>query len=157
VEKRKLLPLPGLELRPLGRPARSQSLYLLSRLRLIIVIFLIGVLFSREDKSDTLLRKVCGFLSNYTALEPGSTVHSQRIWKLDITPYWSEHLWVATLVEGNGSMRLQISQQHPGAQCGKKHIHHRQQCYTLPAIGPVIVLKCHQYKCKVNFNSSHIC
>jgi hypothetical protein len=29
VEKRKLLILPGLELRPLGRPARSQSLYLL--------------------------------------------------------------------------------------------------------------------------------
>jgi hypothetical protein len=27
VEKRKLLTLPGLELRPLGRPARSQSLY----------------------------------------------------------------------------------------------------------------------------------
>jgi hypothetical protein len=31
VEKRKFLTLPGLELRPLGRPARSQSLY---RLRL---------------------------------------------------------------------------------------------------------------------------
>jgi hypothetical protein len=29
VEKRKFLILPGLELRPLGRPARSQSLYLL--------------------------------------------------------------------------------------------------------------------------------
>jgi hypothetical protein len=28
-EKRKFLTLPGLELRPLGRPARSQSLYLL--------------------------------------------------------------------------------------------------------------------------------
>jgi hypothetical protein len=27
VEKRKLLTLPGLELQPLGRPARSQSLY----------------------------------------------------------------------------------------------------------------------------------
>jgi hypothetical protein len=27
VEKRKFLPLPGLELRPLSRPARSQSLY----------------------------------------------------------------------------------------------------------------------------------
>jgi hypothetical protein len=27
VEKRKFLTLPGLELRPLGRPARSQSLY----------------------------------------------------------------------------------------------------------------------------------
>jgi hypothetical protein len=27
VERRKILPLPGLELRPLGRPARSQSLY----------------------------------------------------------------------------------------------------------------------------------
>jgi hypothetical protein len=32
VEKKKLLTLPGLELRPLGRPARSQSLY---RLRYI--------------------------------------------------------------------------------------------------------------------------
>jgi hypothetical protein len=30
VEKRKFLPLPGLELRPLGRPARSQSRYRLS-------------------------------------------------------------------------------------------------------------------------------
>jgi hypothetical protein len=30
VEKRKSLTLPGLELRPLGRPARSQSLYRLS-------------------------------------------------------------------------------------------------------------------------------
>jgi hypothetical protein len=27
VERRKILPLPGLELRPLGRPAGSQSLY----------------------------------------------------------------------------------------------------------------------------------
>jgi hypothetical protein len=27
VEKRKFLTVPGLELRPLGRPARSQSLY----------------------------------------------------------------------------------------------------------------------------------
>jgi hypothetical protein len=27
LEKRKFLTLPGLELRPLGRPARSQSLY----------------------------------------------------------------------------------------------------------------------------------
>jgi hypothetical protein len=30
VEKRKFLTIPGLELRPLGRPARSQSLYRLS-------------------------------------------------------------------------------------------------------------------------------
>jgi hypothetical protein len=30
MEKRKLLPLPGLELRPLSRPARNQSLYRLS-------------------------------------------------------------------------------------------------------------------------------
>jgi hypothetical protein len=30
VEKRKFLTLPGLELRPLGHPARSQSLYRLS-------------------------------------------------------------------------------------------------------------------------------
>jgi hypothetical protein len=30
VEKRKFFTLPGLELRPLGRPARSQSLYRLS-------------------------------------------------------------------------------------------------------------------------------
>jgi hypothetical protein len=26
-ERRKILPLPGLELRPIGRPARTQSLY----------------------------------------------------------------------------------------------------------------------------------
>jgi hypothetical protein len=32
VKKRKLLTLPGLELRPLGRPARSQSLYRLCHL-----------------------------------------------------------------------------------------------------------------------------
>jgi hypothetical protein len=30
MEKRKIFPLPGLELRPLGRSARSQSLYWLS-------------------------------------------------------------------------------------------------------------------------------
>jgi hypothetical protein len=30
MEKRKFLTLPGLELRPLGRPARSQSLYRLN-------------------------------------------------------------------------------------------------------------------------------
>jgi hypothetical protein len=30
VEKRKFLPPPGLEVRPLGRPSRSQSLYRLS-------------------------------------------------------------------------------------------------------------------------------
>jgi hypothetical protein len=30
IEKRKILPLSGFELRPLGRPARSQSLYQLS-------------------------------------------------------------------------------------------------------------------------------
>jgi hypothetical protein len=30
VQKKKFLTLPGLELRPLGRPARSQSLYRLS-------------------------------------------------------------------------------------------------------------------------------
>jgi hypothetical protein len=30
VERRKILPLPGLELRPLGRPIRSQSLYRLN-------------------------------------------------------------------------------------------------------------------------------
>jgi hypothetical protein len=35
VEKRKFLTLPGLELRPLGRPARSQSLY-----RLIVLLML---------------------------------------------------------------------------------------------------------------------
>jgi hypothetical protein len=34
VEKRKFLPLPGLELRHLGRPARSQSLYRPQRYRL---------------------------------------------------------------------------------------------------------------------------
>jgi hypothetical protein len=32
VEKRKFLTLSGLELRPLGRPARSQSLYRLRRI-----------------------------------------------------------------------------------------------------------------------------
>lgn len=40
---------------------------------------------------------------------------------------------------------------------GKKYIHHRQQCYQLPAGAPVLLLKCHQYKYKVKFNSSHIC
>jgi hypothetical protein len=45
VERRKFLTLPGLELRPLGRPARSQSLYRLSRglhtIRPILVSFLL--------------------------------------------------------------------------------------------------------------------
>jgi hypothetical protein len=43
VEKRKLLNLPGLKLRPLGRPARSQSLYRLhypTLLKIIIGSFL---------------------------------------------------------------------------------------------------------------------
>jgi hypothetical protein len=39
VEKRKILILPGLELLPLGRPARSQSLY---RLRYLGSIYLIN-------------------------------------------------------------------------------------------------------------------
>jgi hypothetical protein len=38
VEKIKFLTLPGLELRPLGRPARSQSLYRLSYLDVRIVL-----------------------------------------------------------------------------------------------------------------------
>jgi hypothetical protein len=33
VERREILPLPGLELEPLGRPARSQSLYRLGPFR----------------------------------------------------------------------------------------------------------------------------
>jgi hypothetical protein len=42
VEKRKFLTLPGLELQPLGRPARSQSLYRL-----------------RYPASPTVLRTIC--------------------------------------------------------------------------------------------------
>jgi hypothetical protein len=41
VEKRKFLTLPGLELRPLRRPARSQSLYLLRYPGSIIIIIII--------------------------------------------------------------------------------------------------------------------
>jgi hypothetical protein len=37
VDRRNILPLPGLELRPLGRPASSQSLYRLSLALLIWV------------------------------------------------------------------------------------------------------------------------
>jgi hypothetical protein len=39
VEKRKFLTLPGLELRPLGRPARSQSLYRLRYVKTLRVYF----------------------------------------------------------------------------------------------------------------------
>jgi hypothetical protein len=39
VERRKILPLPRLELRPLCRPSRSQSLYRLSYISLIFVLF----------------------------------------------------------------------------------------------------------------------
>jgi hypothetical protein len=41
VEKRKFLILPGVELRPLGRPARSQSLYRLRYLGSYLSIYLI--------------------------------------------------------------------------------------------------------------------
>jgi hypothetical protein len=41
VEKRKFLTLPGLELRPLDRPARSQSLYRLNYPAMIIIIIII--------------------------------------------------------------------------------------------------------------------
>jgi hypothetical protein len=45
VEKRKLLTLPGLELQLLGRPARSQSLYLLPiSADIIIVIIIIQII-----------------------------------------------------------------------------------------------------------------
>jgi hypothetical protein len=45
VERRKILPLPGFELRSLGRPARSQSPYWQSypgRIRCVIYIFAVG-------------------------------------------------------------------------------------------------------------------
>jgi hypothetical protein len=38
VERRKFLTLPGLELRPLGRPARSQSLCRLTLSRLPVIV-----------------------------------------------------------------------------------------------------------------------
>jgi hypothetical protein len=41
VEKRKLLTLPGLELRPLGRPARRQSLYRLHVPDLCVCVYII--------------------------------------------------------------------------------------------------------------------
>jgi hypothetical protein len=54
VEKRKLLDLPGLELRPLGRPARSQSLIKLSRLLVKAskckIIVLIVTILARESE-----------------------------------------------------------------------------------------------------------
>jgi hypothetical protein len=40
VERRKILPLPGLEFRPLGRPARSQSLYRLSYPGSLVIVVL---------------------------------------------------------------------------------------------------------------------
>jgi hypothetical protein len=45
VERRKILPLPGFELRPLGRPARSQSLY-----RLHYPDSLIGIILKYKAK-----------------------------------------------------------------------------------------------------------
>jgi hypothetical protein len=98
MEKRKFLTLPGLELRPLGRPARNQSLYRLRYpgslmawfLKLLNPIFnilpydyaggkidlqpasigfLLGLHFDPEDEGDMFLRSV--WLSpNYTALQP---------------------------------------------------------------------------------------
>jgi hypothetical protein len=46
VEKRKFLTLPGLELRPLGRPAHSQSLY---RLRYAILRYTVKLLSKVSD------------------------------------------------------------------------------------------------------------
>jgi hypothetical protein len=44
LEKRKFLSLPGLELRPLGRPASSQSLYRLRYPGSIIIIMIIIII-----------------------------------------------------------------------------------------------------------------
>jgi hypothetical protein len=52
VEKRKLLNLPGLELRPLGRPARSQSLYRLRYPGPYLYVYI-----TVNDSTTTLLHK----------------------------------------------------------------------------------------------------
>jgi hypothetical protein len=49
VEKRKFLTLPGLELRPLGRPARSQSLYRVRYLESYFEMYiLLAILYDTE-------------------------------------------------------------------------------------------------------------
>jgi hypothetical protein len=62
MEKRKFLPPPRLELRPLGRPARSQSLY---RLSYIIIITY------AKDLDHLVLRLVNWRLYLYYKLYPG--------------------------------------------------------------------------------------
>jgi hypothetical protein len=58
VEKRKFLILPGLELRPLGRPARSQSLYRLrypgkNEKRIVIKHFLWNLTEAKGYRKDS--------------------------------------------------------------------------------------------------------
>jgi hypothetical protein len=58
VEKKKFLTLPGLELRPLGRPARSQSL---SRL---LLIYLTRCVFQTHTKERTMSSIEFSYLKN---------------------------------------------------------------------------------------------
>jgi hypothetical protein len=57
VERRKISPLPGLELRPLGRRARSQSLYRLSSLTNGLSLVATLLLFSEALAMFTMVKK----------------------------------------------------------------------------------------------------
>jgi hypothetical protein len=57
MKKRKLLPLPGLELRPPGRPARSQSLYRLSYSGSTAIIIEARIL-SKQVKHEILINVI---------------------------------------------------------------------------------------------------
>jgi hypothetical protein len=62
-EKRKFLTLPGLELRPLGRPARSQSLYRLRYPDSLAYTYLPSAFFVILHTSSTLAFMVCRYKS----------------------------------------------------------------------------------------------
>jgi hypothetical protein len=59
IEKRKFLTLPGLELRPVGRPARNQSLYQLRYPRFPEKLHTIGYFITNADSVLMLRSVVC--------------------------------------------------------------------------------------------------
>jgi hypothetical protein len=69
VEKRKFLILPGLELRPLGRPARSQSLYRLHRKEIRGLV-----------DGDTVYSCTCFPTFRRNLLIPFSELNGVRLW-----------------------------------------------------------------------------
>jgi hypothetical protein len=73
VEKRKILPLSGLEFRSFGRPVNSQSLYRLSYpggqvAVMLYADFLLGLFLEPEDESGMFSRNVGCLRLDYTVL-----------------------------------------------------------------------------------------